>query len=183
VAKWTLEPGHTAAEFAVRHMMVTLVRGAFKNVEGTLDFDPQNPASLAVDVQIDAGNLWSGDADRDGHLKAQDFLDVEHHPSITFKGSTVELLGKHDFNLIGELTMRGTTRTVPLHVRFLGEWDTPFWEGGVDKGPKKRAGFVAKATINRHDFGVSWAAEMPSGGHVVAATVDITIDAEAILDS
>lgn len=180
MAKWTFEPGHTAAEFCVRHMMVTYVRGAFKNVRGSLTFDPANPRDASVEVTIDAKGIWSGEADRDAHLRSADFLDVENHPKITFKGNRIELMGNHDYTVTGDLTIRGVTRQVSLNVTCLGLWETPWWEGGVDKGPKTRAGFVAHTKINRHDFGVSWNAPMDRGGIVVGNTVDITIDAEAI---
>lgn len=180
MANWTFEPGHTAAEFRVRHMMVTDVRGAFKNVHGTLTFDPANPREASVEVRIDAKGIWTGEPDRDAHLRSADFLDVEHHPQITFTGNRVEVIGHHDYTLTGDLTIRGITRRVTLRVTSLGQWQTPWWEGGVDKGPKTRAGFVAETTINRHDFGVSWNAPLDRGGIVVGNTVDIIIDAEAI---
>jgi polyisoprenoid-binding protein YceI len=183
MANWTLEPGHTAAEFCARHMMVTFVRGAFKDVHGTLKFDPTNPGDSSVEVRIDAAGIWSGEPDRDGHLRNTDFLDVEKHPEITFKGNRVEVIGDHDYALTGNLTIRGVTREVTLNITYLGQWETPWWEGGVDKGPKTRAGFVAKTKINRHDFGVSWNAPLDRGGVVVGNIVDITIDAEAILES
>lgn len=182
MAKWTLEPGHTAAEFCVRHMMVTYVRGAFKNVHGTLEFDPEDPGKSSVEVVIDAKGLWSGDAGRDAHLLNADFLDVENHPEITFKGADVELDGGHDFSVTGDLTIRGVTRQATLKVRYLGQWATPFWEDGEDKGPKARIGFVATTRINRQDFGISWNAMLDRGGVVVGDTVEITIDAEALLD-
>jgi polyisoprenoid-binding protein YceI len=182
VAKWFFEPGHTAAEFSVRHMMVTFVRGHFKNVHGALVFDPANPRATSVEATIDAAGIWTGEADRDAHLKSADFLDVEHHPKITFKGNRVELAGANEAILTGELIIRGVTRTVPLRVEYLGQWQTPWWEDGVDKGPKTRAGFVATATINRHDFGVSWNGTLDRGGVVVGDAVEITIDAEAILE-
>jgi polyisoprenoid-binding protein YceI len=183
VAKWILEPGHTAAEFCARHMMVTWVRGHFKNIHGTLFFDPANPRAASVEVTIDANGIWSGEPDRDAHLRSPDFLDAENHSPIVFKGNEVELIGENDATLIGELTIRGVTRKVALSVRYLGQWQTPWWEDGVDKGPKTRAGFMATTTINRLDFGVSWNASLEKNGVVVGNTVEITIDAEAILDS
>jgi polyisoprenoid-binding protein YceI len=161
--------------------MVTFVRGHFKNVHGTLVFDPANPSAASAEVTIDAAGIWTGEADRDAHLKSADFLDVEHHPKITFKGNQVEITGASDAVLTGELTIRGVTCTVPLRVKYLGQWQTPWWEDGVDKGPKTRAGFVGTTSINRHDFGVSWNASLDRGGVVVGNTVEITIDAEAIL--
>jgi polyisoprenoid-binding protein YceI len=180
MARWTFEPGHTAAEFCTRHMMVTWVRGHFKNIHGTLEFDPENPQTASVDVTIDARGLWTGEQDRDAHLKSIDFLDVENHPTITFRGSDVVLIGDHDAKVRGELTIRGVTRPVTLDVRYLGQWKTPWWEDGVDKGPKTRAGFLGTTRINRHDFGVSWNSVLDHGGIVVGDDVDITIDAEAI---
>jgi polyisoprenoid-binding protein YceI len=183
MAKWTFEPGHTAAEFCARHMMVTCVRGHFKDVHGTLEFDPDNPRATSVEVTIDARKLWSGEPARDEHLRGADFLDVEHHPTITFRGSEVEVVGATEGRLRGELTIRGVSRPVTLNVRFMGQWETPWWEDGVDKGPKTRAGFLATARINRKDFGVSWSGALDRGGVVVGDDIDITIDAEAILQN
>ncbi len=182
MADWFFEPGHTAAEFCVRHMMVTHVRGHFKNVQGKLVFDPQNPRESRVQVRIDAKSIWTGEPDRDAHLRSADFLDVEHHPEITFTGDKVEVVGNHDYVLGGRLSIRGISRDVSLKVSYQGQWATPWWEGGVDKGPKTRAGFLARTLINRHDFGVSWNSTLDRGGVVVGNEVEITIDAEAILE-
>lgn len=183
MTKWTFEPGHTAAEFRTRHMMVTYVRGHFKNVHGSLEFDPDDPRKASVDVRIDTKGIWTGVEARDDHLRSADFLDVENHPQITFSGNRVEIIGEHDYAVTGDLTIRGVTREATLNVRYLGQWQTPWWEDGVDKGPKTRAGFLATTVINRHDFGVSWQDTMDRGGIVVSDEVEITIDAEAILES
>jgi polyisoprenoid-binding protein YceI len=180
MAKWFFEPGHTAAEFRARHMMVTWVRGHFKNVHGTLEFDPDNPRATSVEVTIDAGGLWTGDPERDKHLRSADFLDVQNHPKIIFRSSGVDLVGADEAKLRGELTIRGVPRPVSLDVRYLGHWETPWWEDGVDKGPKSRAGFLATARIDRKDFGVNWNDTLDRGGVVVGDEVHITIDAEAI---
>jgi len=163
-------------------MMVTNVRGHFKNVHGVLEFDPENPRSSRVEVTIQAGAIWTGENDRDAHLRSSDFLDTMSHGVITFRSTKVNRMGSHDYQVRGDLTIRGITREAVLSVRYLGQWQTPWWEDGVDKGPKTRAGFVATTTINRHDFGVSWNAELESGGVVVGDLVEITIDAEAILE-
>ncbi len=181
MGRWNLEPGHTAAELCVRHMMVTYVRGHFKNVRGTLTFDPSNPRASVVAVTIDANGIWTGEPARDEHLRSADFLDVEGHPEITFTGDEVDLIGGHDYTVTGDLTIRGITRRTTLRVRYLGQWETPWWEDGVDRGPKIRAGFLAKTRINRHDFLVSWNAPLVKNGAVVGDSVEIVIDAEAIL--
>ena len=183
MARWLFEPGHTAAEFCVRHMMVTWVRGHFKNVRGWLQFDPHDPFRSAVEATIDVSGLWTGEPDRDAHLRSADFLDSEHHPTIVFRSREVELIGDNEYCAMGDLTLRGVTRPVRLDVRYLGQWQTPWWEGNVDKGPKTRAGFLATARINRHEFGVSWNAPLEQGGLVVGNDVYITLDAEAILET
>ncbi len=182
MAKWTFEPGHTSAQFAARHMMVSWVRGAFKDVHGKLEFDPADPASSSVEVEIDVRRLWSGESDRDAHLLQSDFLDADNHPKIIFKGNEISVGGENDFKVTGDITIRGVTKTATLDVRYLGQWPTPFWADGVDKGPKMRAGFTAETNISRQDFGVSWNAQMEKGGLVVSDEVSITIDVEAILD-
>lgn len=103
MAKWTFEPGHTAAEFRARHMMVTYVRGHFKNVHGTLEFDPESPSNSSVEVQIDAQGIWTAVKERDDHLRSADFLDVDHHSEIIFAGNQVEVKGEHDL-VTGDLT-------------------------------------------------------------------------------
>jgi len=180
--EWFFEPGHTAVEFSARHMMVTHVRGHFKDVHGRLVFDPDTPANTQLEVTVHASLLWTGEPARDAHLKSPDFLDVERFPTITFKSRTVELVGALEANVLGDVTIHGVTRPLTLHVRFLGTWQTPWWEDGADRGPKTRAGFVATGRLNRQDFGVSWNSTLDRGGVVVGDDIDITIDAEAILE-
>jgi len=163
-------------------MMVTHVRGHFKNVHGSIEFDPGLPEASRVEATIDARGLWSGEPDRDAHLRSPDFLDVQQFPEITFTSSRVGLTSPNEALITGALTIRGITKPVTLDVQYLGQWSTPWWEDGVDKGPKTRAGFVATARIDRHDFGVSWNSPLARGGIVVGNQVFITIDAEAILE-
>ena len=178
--RWVFEPGHTAAEFSARHMMVSNVRGHFKNIEGYIEIDPDNLTDVTVEAMMKAADIWSGDTYRDDHLRAADFLDVENHPEITFRGDQAHYVGQNDLELTGDLTIKGVTKEVTLQVTDLGRWDTPFWEDGVDKGPRTRAGFSATARVNRHDFGVSWNDRLDKGGVVVSDMVDITIDVEAL---
>lgn len=177
---WEFEPGHTAAEFRCRHMMVTWVRGHLKNVKGSLEFDPNDPTRSSVEAEIDARGIWTGEPERDEHLRSADFLDVEHHPKINLVSRGVQVLSPHELLVRGDLTIRGVTREVGLNVEYLGQWETPYWEGGVDKGPMIRAGFLAQAVINRHDFGVSWNSPLDKSGVVVGDNVFITLDIEAL---
>jgi polyisoprenoid-binding protein YceI len=178
--KWFFEPGHSAAEFRARHMMVTWVRGTFKNIEGKLEFDPAHPTGLRVETAFAANSLWTGETARDNHLRSPDFLDCERCPTIGFRSTATDQVGPEDYRVTGDLTIRGVTKPVMLSVRFLGMWDTPWWEDGVDKGPKLRAGFTARTQINRYDFGVSWNGDLPNGGIVVSREIDIYLDVEAI---
>jgi polyisoprenoid-binding protein YceI len=171
MARWTFNEAHTAAEFCVRHMMITLVRGHFKNLAGTLEFDAAHPERAWAEVSIDAATLWSGEPERDDHLRSEDFLDVGRHPRITFRSTAVEPTARYEYRVSGDLTIRGVTRPVTLDVRYLGQCRSPFDD--------TRIGFTATTRINRHDFGVSWNAELRDSGVVVGDEVHIAIDVEA----
>jgi polyisoprenoid-binding protein YceI len=176
------EPGHTAAEFRARHMMVTWVRGLFKDIHGELRFDWESCLEATFSGRIDATRLWTGQPERDEHLRSADFFDVENHPEIRFTGTLDERLGALHFKGASELTIRGTTREVPLDVVYQGHWETPYWEGDVNRGTMRRIGFLVGSLLNRHDFGVSWNDELPGGGVVVTNEIPLRIDVEAILD-
>ena len=181
MASWILEPGHTEAEFRARHMMVTWVRGLFKDIHGRLQLDFDRCEEASFEGEIDATRIWTGESDRDAHLRSADFFDVENHPKITFVGRFIDRTGATTFKGDVDLTIRGVTRTVPLDIVSLGEWRTPFWVGDENKGELRRIGFEATASIDRHDFGVSWQDRLPGGGLVVGNDIDLTLDAEAIL--
>jgi polyisoprenoid-binding protein YceI len=178
MAKWIFEPGHTGAEFCVRHMMVTWVRGHFKDIHGSLEFDPDSPTTLSLEATISATGIWTGEPQRDDHLRSADFFDIAHHPTIRFITTKSEQIGGNDFQLTGDLTIRGVTRPVSFPLHYLGRWKTPYNEGRVT-----RVGFAGEATLNRLDFGVSWNSTMENSGSVVGTEVLITLDVEAILES
>jgi len=176
-----MEPGHTEAEFRARHMMVTWVRGLFKDIHGTMVLDWGNPLAATFEGVIDVRKIWTGEPARDAHLRSADFFDVEHYPTMTFRGGCAERTGDTSFQARVELTIRGTTRTVRLDVDYLGQWDTPFGDGDENRGTMRRVGFQGRTRINRHDFGVSWQDHLPLGGVVVSNEVAVTVDVEAIL--
>jgi polyisoprenoid-binding protein YceI len=180
MSRWIFEPGHTEAEFRARHMMVTWVRGLFKDIHGHLDLDWDRCLEATFVGEIDATKLWTGEPDRDAHLRSADFFDVEQHPTMSFNGRFTERTGSTAFAGEADLTIRGVQRTVPLDIRYLGEWTTPFWVGEENKGGLRRIGFEAVTRINRHDFGVSWQDAIPGGGVVVSNEIDLTLDVEAI---
>jgi polyisoprenoid-binding protein YceI len=180
MARWVFEPGHTAAEFRAKHMMVTWVRGHFKDVHGVVELDFETPTNSSFQATINVIKLWTGQPERDAHLRSADFFDVEHHPRITFTSTRIEQVGSTTYKATGELTIRGTTRPVTLDVQYLGQWPTPYWVDGVNKATMHRAGFMATTRINRHDFGVSWNDQVDKGGVVVSDEVFVTLDVEAI---
>ena len=180
MATWIFEPGHTEAEFRARHMMVTWVRGLFKDIHGKLDLDWDRCLDATFEGEIDATRIWTGEPTRDAHLRSGDFLDVENHPNITFRGHFTERTAGTAFKGEVDLTIRGATRKVPLDIAYLGEWKTPFWDGDENKGDMRRIGFEATARIDRHDFGVSWQDELPGGWVVASNEIDLTLDVEAI---
>ncbi|MEA2200487.1 MAG: hypothetical protein QOI89_1083 [Solirubrobacteraceae bacterium] len=180
---WTFEPGHTAAGFRARHMMVTWVHGLFTDIHGKLSLDWDEPLTASFSGEIDAGKIWTGQAERDDHLRSGDFFDVENHPLITFSGGFTERTGDIDFKAEADLTIRGVTRPVVMDVDYLGRWKTPFWVGEENKGTLTRVGFEVRTRINRHDFGVSWQDKIPGGGVVVGNEIDVTLDIEALLDA
>jgi len=177
---WILEPGHTEVEFRAMHMMVTWVRGLFKDIHGRLEFDWDSCLESTFEGEIDATKIWTGEPDRDEHLRSADFFAVEAHPLITFNGRLTERTGDTEFKAEADVTIRGVTRTVPLEVSYLGQWETPFWVGDENRGTLRRMGFQGRARVNRHDFGVSWQDELPGGGRVVSDEVELVLDAEAI---
>jgi polyisoprenoid-binding protein YceI len=181
MSTWIFEPGHTEAEFRARHMMVTWVRGLFKDIHGSMEFDLSCARQTTFRGEIDATKLFTGEPDRDAHLRSSDFFEVDRYPKIFFAGSATERTADTQATASVDLTIRGATQTVPLEVTYLGQWETPFWVGTESRGTLRRTGFEARTTINRHDFGVSWQDELPGGGVVVSNTVEVTLDVEAIL--
>ena len=145
---WIFEPGHTEAEFRARHMMVTWVRGLFKDMRGSVDWDRGAYERTSFEGWIDATRLWTGEEDRDAHLRSPDFFDVGTHPGIRFRGRLTDRVGDNDFKAVADLTIRGTTAAVSLDVTYLGQWETPFWVGDENRGTMRRIGFEAVGHVH-----------------------------------
>jgi polyisoprenoid-binding protein YceI len=168
---WTLDPAHTLVEFAGRHMMVTTVKGRFKGVRGTITIDEADPARSAVEAELDAASLDTGNEQRDNHLKSADFLEVEQYPTITFRSTRVEPQGNERARVTGDLTVHGVTREVTLDAELTGFGRNPWG--------KEVAGFEARTTLNRRDFGLTWNVALEAGGVLVSDTLKVEIHAEA----
>lgn len=172
VTTWQIDPAHTAAGFSVKHMMISTVRGQFKGVTGTVNWDDQDISKSSVDVIIDANTVDTGEAKRDADLKSANFFDVARYPTITFKSAKIEKISAAKMKVTGELTIRGITKPVVLDVE---------GPSGAIKDPygNTRAALNATTTINRMDYGVKWNAKL-DGGVVVGDDVNINIDLEMI---
>ncbi|MFQ3567255.1 MAG: YceI family protein [Aggregatilineales bacterium] len=170
---WLIDPAHSQVSFSARHMMVTTVRGSFKSLSGTIEFDPANPAAAQVDVTIEAASIDTGVADRDNHLRSPDFLDTASFPTITFKSTRVEPQGSDRARIYGDLTIRGVTREVVIEAELLGQGKDPF------TGSTK-AGFAGRTTINREDWGLTWNIALEAGGVLVSKEIKIELDVQAV---
>lgn len=169
-ATWQVDSAHSAAQFAVRHMMVSTVRGQFSGIHGTVDFDAASPAQAAIQVTIDTTTVNTREEKRDAHLKSADFFDVQKFPAMTFRSKRVEPAGPGKLKVTGDLTLHGVTREVVLDV----EGPT----APVTMGKMMRVGASATTKLNRTDYGVSWNRALEAGGAVVGDEVAITIDLE-----
>ena len=170
--RWEIDSGHSGIHLSARHMMLARVRGVFSRWSGTILADSDDLGRTTVDIYIDATSLETGVLDRDVHLKSADFLDVARYPEVTFKGTRVEVLGTDRARLLGELTLHGVTREVPLDVDFTGRTKDPWGH--------ERAGFCAKVSLDRRDFGLEWNQFLEAGGALVGYDVDIEIEVEAV---
>ena len=169
--KYEFDTTHSTVGFAVRHLMVSKVRGAFTKWSGTLQFDERAPEQAELDVTIDAASIDTHEKQRDDHLRSPDFFDAANHPSLTFRAKGAEKKGEGRYVVRGELTIRGTTRPVDLDVEYAGRAKDP-WGG-------ERVAFEARTSINRKDFGLSWNQALETGGVLVGEKVEINLEVQA----
>jgi polyisoprenoid-binding protein YceI len=167
---WNLDPVHTVVGFSAKHLMVSKVRGSFKSFSGSITIG-ETPEESAVEVSIDAASIDTGASDRDNHLRSPDFLDVENFPTLTFKSTAVRSLGGDDYEILGDLTIRGTTKPVTLKMAFDG--------AATDPWGNHKAAFSASTTIQRDAWDLTWNVALESGGWLVSNDVKIEIEAQA----
>jgi polyisoprenoid-binding protein YceI len=170
---WNIDPAHTTAEFKVRHMMITNVKGQFRPVTGVAVLDESNITKSHVEASIDATSIDTREPDRDKHLKSADFFDVEKFPTLTFASTRVTRAGEGELEVEGDLTIHGVTRKVTFAV----EGPTA---PGKDPWGNTRIGVSATTKINRKDFGLTWNTALETGGILVGDDVTITLDVEAV---
>jgi polyisoprenoid-binding protein YceI len=170
---WKLDPAHSHAEFKVKHMMISNVKGSFNGLSGTLTEHTTDATLSSVEASVDVATVNTGDAQRDAHLKSADFFDVEKYPTMTFKSTSVKPNGDGGYNVTGDLSLHGQTRQQTFVV------DGPS-APGKDPWGNTRIGLSATAKISRKDFGLNWNAALETGGILVGDDVQITIEAEFI---
>jgi polyisoprenoid-binding protein YceI len=173
VSTWNIDPAHSHAEFKVRHMMISNVKGSFSGLSGALTHDEADSTGSSVTVSIPVATLTTGDPQRDGHLKSADFFDAEKFPTITFKSLKVDRLEEGKIVVSGELTVHGVTKTVTLDV----EGPTA---PGKDPWGNTRIGVSATGKINRKDFGLTWNSALEGGGVLVGEEVSLSFEVQFI---
>ncbi|MDG4814969.1 YceI family protein [Micromonospora sp. WMMD956] len=169
---YTIDPSHTRIGFVARHAMVTKVRGAFNEFEGSVAFDAADPARTDVRVTIQATSIDTRNAQRDAHLRSNDFLAMETYPEITFVSTAFRQTGEDTFDLTGDLTVKGVTNSVTIPFTYEGAANDPF--GNL------RLGFEGAVTINRKDYGVTWNAALETGGVLVSEKITLEFEVSAI---
>jgi polyisoprenoid-binding protein YceI len=173
LSTWKIDPAHSSAEFKVKHMMISNVKGKFHAISGILTLNEADPTKSEVEATISLHSLSTGDEQRDGHLKSPDFFDTEKFPTMTFKSSEVKKTGPVEFAVVGELNLHGVSRNVSFAVE---ELSAP----GKDPYGNVRLGLEATTRINRKDFGLTWNAALETGGVLVGEDVQITLDIQFI---
>jgi polyisoprenoid-binding protein YceI len=169
---WKLDPQHSSAEFAVRHMMITTVRGKMPVKSAILTGDPSDPTTARVEAVLDPAGIDTGSPDRDNHLRSADFFDVAAHPEIVFRSTRLTPVGRDAYELAGELTMHGLTKPVVLQAEKEGEGKDP-WGGW-------RAGVTATTTIDRREWGLAWNQALETGGVLVSEKVKVTLNLQFV---
>ena len=169
---WQVDAAHSAVNLAVRHMVISKVRGRFTKWSAKLALDTADLARSSVEVEIDAASIDTGVADRDAHLRSPDFLDAQKYPTLRYRSRRVDALSKERLRVIGDLTIREVTREVVLDVEYGGQ--------GKDPWGNQRVGFTATASLKRKEFGLTWNQALETGGLLVADRVDVEIELQAI---
>lgn len=171
-SKWVLDTAHSNVEFTVRHMMIAKVKGTFHEFTATIEADPEDLTTADIEFEIDVKSVDTRNADRDNHLRSADFFDADNHPKMTFKATRIVKKGDGEYEVTGDLTIRGVTRQETFDVTFEG--------AGKDPWGNEKAGFSVSGAINRSHYGLTWNAVLETGGVMVSDEVKINLDIEAI---
>lgn len=171
--KWAIDPAHSEIAFKVKHLMITNVKGVFKEFDASIYTTGADFVTAEIDFWLNPASISTGDPKRDEHLKSMDFFDVENHKEITFSGNTMEKKSNNGgFELWGELTIKGITKQIKLDIEFTG----------IQKDPSlnEKAGFIINGKINRTDYGLSWNTALEGGGFLLSEEVKITCEIQLV---
>lgn len=171
-AKWVVDASHSAVEFSVRHMMIAKVKGAFHEFEAEIEADIQDLTTADIAFKINLSSVDTRNGDRDGHLKSADFFDVENHPTLDFKATSITKSGEGEYELTGDVSLHGVTRSETFEVTFEGS--------GKDPWGNTKAGFSATGAIKRSDYGLTYNAALETGGVLIGDEVKISLEIEAL---
>ena len=165
---YSIDPNHSRLEFSAKHLMVTTVRGQFQDFTGSVELTDDDPASARGRFTIKTASLWTGSEDRDKHLRSDDFFGVEKYPEMTFQSTEVQKTGENSYTVVGDLTIRETTRPITLDVEVEGQI--------VDPWGNERVGLSARGRLNRKDWNLNWNMALETGGVLVSDNINITAE-------
>lgn len=172
MSSWSIDVSHSTAEFSIRHLMISTVKGRFSGIEGVITGEPEHLEAGTVEVSLDIASVDTRQTERDAHLRSADFFDVEKYPQMIFKSTKITPAGSNRYTVVGDLSIHGVTRSETFDVTFEGRAKDP-WGG-------ERAGFSGTAKINRKDYGLQWNVALEAGGVMVGDEVKINVEIEAI---
>lgn len=170
-SNWAVDVSHSAVDFSVKHMMIAKVKGSFHNFEAQISADPQDLTTADIAFQIDLSSVDTRNGDRDAHLKSADFFDVENHPKLLFQATKIVGSGDGEYEVTGDVTLHGVTRSETFAVTFEGI--------GKDPWGNEKAGFSAKGSLKRSDYGLTYNAVLETGGVLIGDEVKVSLEIEA----
>jgi len=170
-SKWAVDAAHSSVDFSVRHMMIAKVKGTFHSFDANIEADPEDLTSASIEFTVDLSSIDTRSNDRDAHLRSADFFDVENHPKMTFKAASINKTGDNEYEVSGDLTIRGVTNQETFAVVYEG--------GGKDPWGNEKAGFSVTGKIKRSNYGLVWNAALETGGVLVGEDVNISLEIEA----
>lgn len=174
-SKWVVDSSHSSIEFSIKHMMIAKVKGRFNSFEAHIEADPLDLTTADINFSIDVASIDTRNSDRDAHLRSADFFDVEKNPKITFQATKIVPKSEGEYEVTGDLTIRGVTRSETFTVTFEGS--------GKDPWGNEKAGFSGHGTIKRSDYGLTWNAVLETGGVLVGDEVKISLEIEAVKEA
>jgi polyisoprenoid-binding protein YceI len=169
---WTIDAAHSNLDFSIRHMMIAKVKGTFHTFEAAVEADPTDLTTANISVSVDLSSIDTRNKDRDAHLRSADFFDVENEPKMTFQSTKITKAGDGEYNVTGDLTLHGVTKSETLSVTFEG--------AGKDPWGNEKVGFSGHGNIKRSDFGLTYNAALETGGVLIADEVKISLEIEAV---